>query len=651
MSESFATETEFTAAVADVLAAAAAYYHDDRLVMADADYDLLVDRIEASVAVNPDWDDRGVLTQVAASTAGSGDVVHAVPMLSLAKATTAKELSVFLSRIGKTVTVTEPKLDGMAVSVRYLNGELTQAATRGDGATGEDVTAQAQAISGLPVVVDGFTGEVRGEVFMTRTDFDASNASRVADGGEMFKNPRNAVAGSLRKVGTRSRMSFAAYDVLGVDEDSYSARLDVIESLGFQTARSLIPVDSTDDPQTVIALIETLRPTLDFDIDGAVVKVDSEMARDRIGVASRHPKWALAWKYAAEETRSVLRDIEVTVGRTGRVAFTAVIDPVDIAGSTVGKATLHNADFIATHRLGIGSDVLVSKANDVIPRVVGLDTDNNATIAPYSPPTVCQQCEEPFDTSEVNWRCHSAECSIVGSVTYFASREAMDIDGLGEVVAEALVSTQLVSNVADLYDLTVNDFATLELSEGRVLGEKNAVKIVNALNESKAQPFNRVVTSLGIRKTGRTMGRRLAAHFTTMDKLMSATIADLTSVEGVASEKARHIRDGLTANANIIDRLAAAGVNMGSQQSADMGDLPLAGKTVVVTGAMSGSLAGKSRNEMNELIEAAGGKASGSVSKATSFLVCGEEGSSKYVKAQSLGVRIVTPEEFAEMVS
>lgn len=651
MTETFTSEAEFAAAIEQVRAAAAAYYDSTDLLMSDEDYDRLVDMVEATVEATG-WDDHGVLTQVAAGQSAGGDVVHSVPMLSLAKATTPKELSAFLSRIQGAATVTEPKLDGLAISAVYVDGQLVQAATRGDGTTGEDVTAQAMSIHGLPVVAGDFTGEVRGEVFMTRSDFEVSNVNRVAEGGDVFKNPRNAVAGSLRKVGTKSKMSFAAYDAFGPSVDTYktySGRLDAIEAFGFATARQLVDVDSTDDPQTVIAAIETLRPTLDFDIDGAVVKVDDYAARDRIGVASRHPKWALAWKYAAEETRSILRDIEVTVGRTGRVAFTGVIDPVYVAGATVGKATLHNYHFIKSNRLGVGSEVLVTRANDVIPRIVGLDTPNNALVVKFEPPLNCPQCEEPFDTSEVNWRCHSPECSTVGWVSYFGSRDAMDIDGLGDTVVEALVGAGLVTNPADLYDLTIDDLATLELAEGRQFGTKNATKVFASIQASKNQPLNRVITGLGIRMTGRSVSRWLASEFGTMEALCAATVAQISAIEKMGATKAQAVVDGLKARADVIARLAAAGVNMGSEK-ADTGDLPLAGMTVVVTGAMTGPLASKSRNEMNELIEAKGGKASGSVSAKTSLLVCGEEGSSKFVKAQSLGVRIVTPEEFAAMI-
>jgi DNA ligase (NAD+) len=648
MTETFTTEAEFAAAIERVRTAAAAYYDSTDLLMSDQEYDRLVDMAQATVDATG-WDDGGVLTQVAAGQSAGGDVVHTVPMLSLAKATTPKELSAFLSRIQGAATVTEPKLDGLAISVVYVNGDLVQAATRGDGTTGEDVTAQARAISGLPVAAGDFTGEVRGEVFMTISDFEASNVNRVAEGSPAFKNPRNAVAGSLRKVGTKSVMSFASYDVLGVNSDSYTSRLDFIETLGFQTARSLIPVDATGDPQTVIAEIEAARPTLDFEIDGAVVKVDSDAKRTQIGVASRHPKWALAWKYAAEETRSILRDIEVTVGRTGRVAFTGIIDPVQAAGATVARATLHNADFIAAQGLGIGSDVLVTRANDVIPRIVGLDTDNNAQVAVWTPPTDCHQCGEPFDRSQVNWRCHSPECSVVGWISYFGSRDAMDIDGLGETVAEALVTSGLVTTPADLYDLTISDLAALELGDGRELGEKNAAKVFSSIQKSKEQPFNRVITGLGIRMTGRSVSRWLASEFETMDALQSATASQIAAIEKMGAVKAQAVVDGLTARADVIARLADAGVNMGSEKS-DAGNLPLAGMTVVVTGAMTGPLASRSRNEMNELIEAKGGKASGSVSKNTSLLVCGEEGSSKFAKAQSLGVTIVTPEEFAGMI-
>lgn len=645
----FATEVEFEDALAQAQRAAKVYYDgtDAGLVMTDQDYDALVDRIQATVDTHG-WDDRGVLTEVAAGVSAGGDVVHTVPMLSLTKAVSAEELAAFIKRIGNIPTVTEVKLDGLAVSASYINGRLAWVTTRGDGQTGEDVTAQAQGILGLPVVVaDSFDGTVRGEVFMTEADFEVSNVNRVASGGAPFVNPRNAVAGSLRKAGTVSQMSFAAYDAFGPDIDlpTHGDRMATLEALGIQTARSLVDIDSADDAQTVIAAIEAARPTLGFPIDGAVIKADLIADRDRLGAQSRSPRWALAWKYAAEETRSVLRDIEVAVGRTGRVSFTAIIDPVFVAGATVSKATLHNYDFITANRLGIGSDVLVSRANDVIPRVVGLDTEHNKTVTPWVAPTDCPQCEQPLDTSEIMWRCHSPECSLVGWVTYFASRDAMDIDGLGESIVVALVDAGLISDVADLYDLTVADLAALDLSEGRQLGDKNAAKIHANIAKSKAQPFNRIVTGLGIRMTGRSVSRWLATEFHTMDALRAATVAQVATIDKMGPTKAQFVVDGLKARATVIDRLAAAGVNMGAEPT-EQGDFPLAGQTYVV----SGSVPGYTRTTVAERIEALGGKASGSVSKTTTALVSSETGTAKAKKAAELGITVIDPAEFARLL-
>lgn len=650
MTKTFDSLPEFEAALTQVQEAAAAYYDADSLHMTDADYDALVGRIQASVDAFG-WDDRGVLTEVAAGVSAGGDVVHIVPMLSLQKATEVEELTAFVKRIGNIPTVTEVKLDGLAVSASYINGRLAWVTTRGDGQTGEDVTAQAQGILGLPVVVEGgFDGTVRGEVFMTEADFEVSNVNRVADGSSApFVNPRNAVAGSLRKAGTVSQMSFAAYDAFGPDIDlpTHTARMATLETLGFTTARSLVSIDSTDDAQTVIAAIESARPTLGFPIDGAVIKADLIADRDRLGAQSRHPRWALAWKYAAEEVHSILRGIDIAVGRTGRVSFTAVIDPVFVAGATVGKATLHNVDFITANRLGIGSDVLVSRANDVIPRVVGLDTAHNKTVTTWTAPADCPQCGQPFDTSEVMWRCYSPECSIVGAVTYFASRDAMDIDGLGETVAEALVNAELVTTIADLYDLTVADLTSLELTDGRLFGAKNAQKVYDGIQKSKTQPFNRVLTGLNIRMTGRSVSRWLASEFHTMTALRAATVAQVATIEKMGPTKAEFVVEGIKARADIIDRLAAAGVNMGSEPTAAAADLPLAGKTYVV----SGSVPGYTRTTVQERIEALGGKASGSVSKATTALVTSETDTSKAKKAAELGITVIDPAEFARLLA
>jgi DNA ligase (NAD+) len=645
----FVSVEVFNAAVAEVKAASVAYYDSDVLLMSDAEFDVLLARVELSVGLNPDWDDAGVLSLVAAGSSAGGDVKHVTPMLSLAKTSVLDGLKSFVDGLGGSGFVTEVKLDGMAVSVSFVDGELISAVTRGDGFTGEDITANVSLVNGLPVALGvPFTGTIRGEIFMTVDDFAVSNRYRVADGGAPFANPRNATAGSLRKVGSRSQMSFAAYDLVDSPAATHVDSMWSLTEMGFQTALGLLTVDAQGNPADVIDAIGGLRDSLSFPIDGAVVKLNNLADRNKAGSRSNSPKWALAWKYAAKETTSVLLAVNVAVGRTGRVSYTAVIEPVDIDGVTVTAASLHNPDFIALHKLGIGSRVLVTRANDVIPRVVSLPDSNN-DIPVWTPPSTCPDCGDELNKTEVNWRCLSPECSIVGLVTYFCSRDAMDIEGVGTVVAEALVVNGNVTNVADIYALTVRQLTDLPLGEGRLLGEKNAVKIHANIENSKTQPLNRVITALGVRKTGRTMGRRLAAHYGSMANLLNANVQSLTNVEGIATDKAVHIRAGLDANVNVIAALAAAGVNMGSEVNENDGGSgkPLTGQTFVI----SGSVPGYTRTQAQERIEALGGTASSSVSAATTALITSETGTSKALKAAKLGVKVIDPVEFAGLLS
>ena len=660
--ESFATEQEFDDAVETAVGAAAAYYHSATLLMTDAEYDELVERIAHSLDLHPDWDARGLLDEVAAGTTSTGDVAHPTAMLSLDKAKEETDLQSFLDRISGADTCTEVKLDGIAVRAEYRDGHLALVATRGDGNSGEDITRRARDASGLPPSLpQPLSFEVRGEVFMTDEDFTVASANRVAAGKSAFVNPRNATAGVLRNEDAdyEAPLSFAAYDSSGGPLDSlpsYQERMQHVSSLGIRTALSLLPdLDFGGNPPSVIAEIAALRESLNFPIDGAVVKVDSYAVRETLGAASRHPRWAIAWKFPAAEAESTLRDIEVTIGRTGRLALTAVIDPVYVAGATVTRATLHNVDFVVKQGLGIGSRVVVVRAGDVIPRVTA-KMQEDSTSTPWQPPPSCPQCGDEWDKASVLWRCRSTQCSTVAALTYWASRDCLDIERLGEAACEALVSQSLASTVADLYDLRLEDLAALPMGVNasgseRMLGELNAREILLGLERSKQQPLHRVITGLGIRMTGRSVGRWLAQHFGSMQALRAASVEEIAEIHRLGEVKARSIVEGLAAMGPVIDRLEAAGLTMTDEDAAEPGARPLSGMTIVVTGAMSGPLDGLSRNEMNELIERNGGKASGSVSAKTSLLVCGEEGSSKYQKAVSLGVRVVTPEVFASMIS
>jgi DNA ligase (NAD+) len=645
---------QFIALVNQAEKAARSYYSDAGLVMADAEYDALIDQIEAAVisSSDPEFEAlaHGVLHSVAAGQGSGGEVVHEVPMLSLQKATKPAELTAFLKRIGNVPVTVEPKLDGISLCVRYASdGTLSLLASRGDGQTGEDLTAKAGLFPGIPrriAVTEAV--EFRGEAYMTTSQFEAASSSRVANGGDAFSNARNATAGVLnaKELGYEASLSFAVFDVLGPAVDRlgfHHERLERAENLGFSTACDLIP-SLPKDAEEAISAIEEVRPSLDFQIDGAVVKVDEVAERASLGEISRSPRWALAWKYAAEEATSFLRGVEVTVGRTGRVAFTGLVDPVVIGGVSIERATLHNADFIAEQQVGIGSKVLVSRANDVIPRITGLpNAEENEGIEVYVPSSVCPSCGSEFDTGSKIWHCHSAECSVVGSIAYFAGRECMDIDGLGETIVEDLVDQGVISDAADLYDLSEGSLREFVNSDGRVLGD-NGSNIYRSIQGSKGQPFHRVLTGLGIRMTGRRVSKLLAEEFGSMDALLAASVDDLSAVDGLGVKKATSIVTGLADRLDLIERLRDAGLQLSAEQASEG---PLTGMVFVI----SGSVDGYTRTTASEAIEAAGGKTSSAVSANTTGLITDDTSTSKGKKAEKLGVRVIPTGDFEALLS
>ncbi|WIB65366.1 NAD-dependent DNA ligase LigA [Curtobacterium sp. MCBD17_040] len=658
----------YTDAIDQAKTAALAYYDGSDELMTDAEYDHLLDRIREYEKANPDdVVEHGLFTAVAAGVSVGGNVTYDVPMLSLDKVKDLADIESFVDRVaaaGGTVRL-EAKFDGMAFNARYENGTLAQVSTRGDGVTGEDLTDNVMKlhITGLPkqlgsALADGVLN-VRGELLMTRDDFEFSNANRVASGKPAFANPRNATAGSVRKsdLDYDVRLTFMAYDSdRGIQDGN-------LELAGFTTSSGLdIAADSTDVIARVLAFGDE-RKAADFPYptDGVVLKVVEPEVWAALGTTSRAPRWAVAYKYEAETAVSAVLDIIEGVGRTGNISYTAIFDPVTVDGSTISRATLHNPSIIAELGVGIGSVVQVFKANDIIPRV-GRVVENPEGVTPYIPSDVSPS-GAPLDKSAVIWRSTDPADSIGALISYAGSRDALDIDGFSTAIADALVSGErpLVNDLGDLFTLQFQQLANLSLGTTekgtkRFLGGKVAEKILANIDAAKAQPLNRVITALGIRKSGRTFGRRLANHFHTMDALLAATEEDfLTSgIEGVGPERAALFHEGFQRNRAVIDKLRAAGVNMGEEpeQAAEetAAALPLAGMKVVISGALNGPLAGTSRNEANELVERMGGQSSGSVSKTTSLLVSSEVGTSKWQKATDLGVRIVTPEEFAEMI-
>ncbi|MGW2014805.1 NAD-dependent DNA ligase LigA [Streptomyces sp. NPDC001927] len=680
----------YARAVEDAKHAAAAYYAGGTSPLDDDAYDHLARAIAAWEAEHPDEARADSPTGKVAGGAATGDVPHTRPMLSLDNVFSAEQFTAWVAslerRIGRTMErwSVEPKLDGLAIAARYEEGRLARLITRGDGTAGEDVSHAIGTIVGLPErLAEPVTVEVRGEVLMTTEQFEAANPVRVAHGGEPFANPRNAAAGTLRAKDRpyRVEMTFFAYDMLplgapesdeaagvggaGLGEAAHSELLARAVALGLHTsAATAVPGRMVTGAAEVLARVEeiaALRAELPFGIDGIVVKADLAADRREAGEGSRAPRWAIAYKLPAVEKVTRLLAVEWNVGRTGIIAPRAVLEPVDIDGSTVTYATLHNPSDITRRDLRLGDQVMVHKAGDIIPRieapVAHLRTGDEQ---PIEFPETCPQCGSEIDRSEQRWRCaQGRNCHLVASLSYAVGRDQLDIEGLGVSRIVQLVDAGLVADVAELFTLTREQLLGLER-----MGETSADNLLAALATARTRPLSRVLCALGIRGTGRSMSRRIARHFATMDAVRAADEEAMRSVEGIGAEKAPVIVAELAELGPVVDKLVAAGVNMtepgatpppqpgtdGTDAGAGVAAGPLAGLAVVVTGAMTGPLEALSRNQMNELIERAGGKSSSSVSKRTGLVVAGEKAGSKRAKAEELGIRLVGPEEFAELL-
>lgn len=675
----------YTQAVEDAQKAAAAYYTGGDSELDDAAYDQLVRAIAHWEAEHPDQVLPESPTGKVAGGVVDGDVPHTTAMLSLDNVFSAEQFTTWAAalerRIGRPVAAwsVEPKLDGLAVAARYENGRLTRLITRGDGTAGEDVSHAIGTIVGLPDRLAQPVGaELRGEVLMTTAQFENANAVRVRHGGEPFANPRNAAAGTLRAKDRAYtvEMTFFAYGLLPLPTTEralaeelerlpHGELIEYAAALGVHTAdATAVPgrtVTTTDEVLARVEEIAALRAELPFGIDGIVIKADLAVDQRDAGSGSRAPRWAIAYKLPAVEKITRLLDVEWAVGRTGIIAPRAVLEPVEIDGSTVTYATLHNPADITRRDLRIGDHVMVYKAGDIIPRieapVAHLRTGSERAIAF---PEVCPQCGSGIDTSEQRWRCERGRnCHLVASLSYAAGRDQLDIEGLGTTRVVQLVDAGLVTDIADLFTLTRDQLLGLDR-----MGATSTDNLLAAIEQATTRPLNRVLCALGVRGTGRSMSRRIARHFAAMDAIRQADAEAMQQVEGIGVEKAPVIVAELAELAPVIDKLVAAGVNMiepgavpaqaaagadpaGPEAAAG----PLVGMAVVVTGAMTGALEALSRNQMNELIERAGGKSSSSVSKRTSLVVAGEGAGSKRTKAEQLNVEIVTPEEFAARVA
>lgn len=670
---------EFNNSVTQAIDASTAYYNGKESELTDAEYDLLIEAITEATKQNPEWVKVPGVTELLHSVASGvgvgGSISHNPPMLSLDKKKDAKELASFLSYAEDSTVILEPKVDGIAITVRYENGSRTVVATRGNGVNGEDITSRVESLSvtGLPKTVGKpYSFEVRGELYMSPSDFEFSNNARVAAGHQPFANPRNATSGTVMRETVRydARVSFAAYEVFddnsgdqNLTSDSYVKRMSAVNSLGINRVIDLLPeevqgVISNDGLLSGVVELGRLRDEglIDAPTDGCVLKLDSTEKRNQLGVSSRHPRWAVAYKYEAVRAETTLLDIERAVGRTGNISYTAVLEQVEVDGSMVRYATLHNNDFITANDLRIGDTVTLWKAGDIIPRIekpVLSKRPTNAT--PYVAPTTCPKCENELNRNQVIWRCETPSCSIVGLLVYAASRDVLDIDGLSVGIIESLVDQGKLTRLADLFSLTVADLENLELGGNnatRILGNKTAVKIVNRITAAKNQPLNRIICSLGIRMTGRGMSRRLASHFRSMDALLAATEDDFlnSGIDAVGPTRAAAFVKGFAEMSEDVNLMKQAGVNM-TMEDETPANTVLAGKKVCVTGSMRESrLSSLTRTGMTELIESYGGTPTSSVSSSTDILVCAEEGSSKHKKAVELGKQILTPNEFADLL-
>ncbi|MFJ9457769.1 NAD-dependent DNA ligase LigA [Kitasatospora sp. NPDC101447] len=682
------TSGDYADAVATAVRAAAAYYTDGATPLGDDEYDALLRAVAAYEEAHPGEVLPDSPTGKVAGGAVGGDVPHSVPMLSLDNVFSAEELADWAAglerRLGRPAAAwcVEPKLDGLAVAARYRAGRLERLITRGDGLAGEDISHAADAVLGLPAeLAEPVDVELRGEVLLTREQFEHANEVRTAHGAVPFANPRNGAAGTLRAKDRpyRIELTFFGYGAVGLDEGlTHSALLERLAALGANTAATTAArparCATLEEARQRIDEIAALRAELPFGIDGVVVKADAAADRQEAGSGSRAPRWAVARKLAAEHKVTRLLDVEWNVGRTGIIAPRAVLEPVVIDGVTVTYATLHNPADITRRGLMLGDRVFVYRAGDVIPRVEApLVEERTGEERPIVFPEACPRCGDAIDTGEQRWRCaRGRNCQAVASVIYAAGRDQLDIEGLGGTRAVQLVESGLVADVADLFSLTREQLLGLER-----MGDTSTDNLLGAIETARTQPLNRVFCALGVRGTGRTMSRRIAAHFGSMAAIRAADAETLALVDGIGPEKARVVVAELAELAPLLDRLAAQGVGTAvsapqapavpgpagggpaEERAAEEGAAeegaaqpgPLAGEAVVVTGSMTGVLAALSRNEMNELIERAGGKASSSVSKRTTLLVAGEKAGSKRAKAEELGIRIVTPDDFAVLVA
>ena len=663
------------------------YYANDAPEISDAAFDSLMRELRELEAAHPELIDPSSPTQRVGGYVGEqfAPVRHARRMYSLDNAMDLDELDAWIERVteafGRMVPVVcELKIDGSSIALTYEDGRLMRAATRGDGTTGEDVTANMRTVKDVPlrlregaldaVVNPDAAVELRGEVYMPKSSFDALNVAAVENGKQAFANPRNAAAGSLRQKDPSitanrdlSTFIYAVADERALNAEGQWELLAWLREAGFHVNPDVELCQTREEVHAFCERAVARREDLPYEIDGVVVKVNSFAQQESMGYTARAPRWAVAFKFPPEEKTTLLRDITVQVGRTGKLTPVAELDPVVVAGSTVARATLHNEDEVQRKDVRVGDTVIVRKAGDVIPEVLGpVLALRPADAVQWEMPRTCPSCGSPVirEEGEVDFRCISIDCpaQALERLLHWASRGAMDIDGMGEEIVSRLVESGRLSDVADYYTLDEVELSLLDMGrlnkEGEAirLGRTVAAKLVAAIDASRGRGFARVLFGLGMRHVGKTTAEALAASYPSMDELRAATEEDLAAVEGIGPKIAHSVYLFLRTpdNVAVIDRLQARGVNLADSAAEDAAQLPqtLAGLTFVLTGTLVQS--GMTRDEAGAALKARGAKVSGSVSKKTSFVVAGESAGSKYDKAIALGVPVLDEDALLRII-
>lgn len=642
------------------------YYDNDAPEISDFEYDMLMVELRNLEKEFPEYQSKESLTQKVGGHVKEGfeKVTHEVPLQSLQDVFSIEEVEEYVKKIDEKAEenqienktyVIETKIDGLSAALEYKQGKFVKGATRGNGLVGEDVTNNLKTIKTIPMeLTEKIDITVRGEVFISKSDFEKMNQEREENEEELFANARNAAAGSLRQLDSKITAKrpldiyiFNVQKIEGKEFNSHFEELEYLSKLGFNVNPVRIPCKTVEEIEKAIQKIGDDRENLSFGIDGAVVKVDDLKFRKILGTTAKTPRWAIAYKYPPETKETKLKDIVCQVGRTGVITPMAILEPVKVAGSTISKTTLHNQDFIKEKELKIGDTVVIQKAGDVIPEIVkALKEKRTGEEKEFEMPTVCPVCgaEAIREEGEAAIRCTGIECpaKLFRNLVHFVSREAMNIDGLGESIIGQLLDRKLIENIADIYTLQFEDIASLKKN-----GQKFAQNLVDSINKSKENDLHRLITALGIRHVGVKASKILAKKYKNIDNLMEATAEELSEINDIGPIVANSIREFFLQDQtkDLIEKLKQAGVNLESLEE-DIQDDRFAGKTFVLTG----SLEKYTRGEAANLIEKFGGKTSSSVSKKTDYVLAGEEAGSKLTKAQNLGVTILTEAEFEELV-